>query len=152
MVSSIHCMCLPFVLLLAQGCDMTEHRLFLLAYPPVGVAGEISRFRDASGLVRRPVPDERLHTTIGMAGTFDKSPRVLIARIRDRLTGCSPPSCRIVLDTIIGGPKSALLKPRERLPGFEALQAGLSRRVAASLYDLGMDVGQMGRTPQPPVT
>src|SRR3546814_20140640 len=100
MVSSIHCMCLPFVLLLAQGCDMTEHRLFLLAYPPVGVAGEISRFRDASGLVRRPVPDERLHTTIGMAGPFAKSPRVLIARIRDRLRGCSLPSCRLVLDPI----------------------------------------------------
>src|SRR3546814_13589527 len=98
MVSSIHCMCLPFVLLLAQGCDMTEHRLFLLAYPPVGVAGEISRFRDASVLVRRPVPDERLHTTIGMAGTFDKSPRALISRNHERLTGCSLPALRNLLD------------------------------------------------------
>src|SRR3546814_12021501 len=97
MVSSIHCMRLPFVLLLAQGCDMTEHRLFLLAYPPVGVAGEISRFRDASGLVRRPVPDERLPPTIGMAGTFDKSPRVLIARHPYQATGLLLPSCPPVL-------------------------------------------------------
>src|SRR3546814_12268568 len=66
--------------------------------------------------------------------------------------GCAPPSWRIVLGSISGGPKSALLKPSERLPGFEALQAGLARRLAATLADLGMDVALWVRRIKPHVT
>lgn len=102
--------------------------MYFFLSPPAEVRREIAHWC-VPAMVGRPVAEDRLHVTIGTAGGYDETPHGVIALIADTLTGLTLPSCALMFDTIIGGRKSTLLKPSERLRGFDALQIRIATAI-----------------------
>lgn len=107
-----------------------RHHMYFFLPPPPEVRREIKQWY-IPATMRTPVREDRLHITvgnvaIGTAGGYDETPHGVIALIVEALADLTLPSCALVFDTIVGGPRSVLLKPSERLHGFDALQTRIA--------------------------
>ncbi|MBY8824753.1 2'-5' RNA ligase family protein [Sphingomonas colocasiae] len=105
-----------------------RHHMYFFLPPPAEIRREIAQWCSPT-LVGTPVREDRLHVTIGTAGGYDETPRGVIALIVEALADLTLPSCGLVFDTVIGGPRSALLKPSERLRGFDTLQIRIATAI-----------------------
>jgi 2'-5' RNA ligase len=105
------------------------HALYLFLSPPPPVCEAIARHRDLPGMARKPIPDDRLHMTVGGFGSFDETPQAGIEWVRERLSAVTLPSFRLYLDTLIRPAGRALLIPSEAPAGFGRLQQALTAQL-----------------------
>lgn len=102
------------------------HALYLFLSPPPPVCEAIARHRDLPGMARKPIPDDRLHMTVGGFGSFDETPQAGIEWVKSRLSAVTLPSFRLCLDMLIRPAGRALLMPSEPPAGLGRLQRALT--------------------------
>lgn len=110
--------------------DSIRHRLFIGFHPPAAVIPEMGWIRDAFRS-RRRVPDDQLHMTLLPFPLYPSLPEPLARHIIRILSAVELPSCRIIVDRLVLGRRSALLQPSEPLPelrSFQRMLAGLVRQ------------------------
>ena len=103
-----------------------QHRLLLCFRPPDPAIAEMARIRDAFRS-RRRVPDGQLHMTLLPFPLSLEFPERLARRIIRDISVAELPSCRIIVDRLVLGPRSGLLQPSEPLHGLQSFQRRLVR-------------------------
>jgi 2'-5' RNA ligase len=104
------------------------HRLFLGFRPPAAILSEIAAIRDYF-LPRRPVPDSRLHITLLPFPLHEEFPQLLARHVVGALSADELPVCRVILDRLVLGARIGLLQPSEPVPGLQAFQKQVARKV-----------------------
>lgn len=105
-----------------------RHRLFLAFRPPAPLISEIGRIRDAFPS-RGRVADDHLHMTLLPFPLFSEFPEPVADRLVRVFAAARLPRCRIIVDRLVLGLRSALLQPSEPVLGLQSFQSELARLV-----------------------
>lgn len=110
---------------------MPVHRLFFALLPPPGARGRIGALRDTLGPGHDPVPNERLHLTLGPSEDFGAYPSLLAERMRAIGDGVLCDPFMLKLDRMTGSAHAVALRPGHRNAGLEGLHQMLLRGLFA---------------------
>ncbi|WP_157219993.1 2'-5' RNA ligase family protein [Flavisphingomonas formosensis] len=112
--------------------NATPDTFFFALRPPSDSARELSHLRDAlasPGMTK--IALHRLHITLLLVDL--RLPlHILFERSKQALSSSPLPTCRVMVDRLIGGAHSTLVMPSEPLLGLQNMQAKLASRLAMS--------------------
>jgi 2'-5' RNA ligase len=117
------------------------HNLFFAIRPPEETAREIMEVAASLGLGGTPVRADRLHISLLALVWKGVVPEGLIEEAADVAQSVAMPPMRVILDRIVGGSSSALLRPSEPLETLRMFR----ERLGFAMKNAGVDFELGGR-------
>ena len=118
--------CQIHMFLLCSSTMARFHNLFFALRPPVSVAAEIDRLRQAHRLPGPWLSRERLHVPVLSLGKHPVLPLRLIDHVSELLSEETLPGCHVAFDQLVNGRRSISVNSSRSLHDIERLQARLA--------------------------